>query len=128
MTFISYSQNLEDVTLWRILKHVEQGFYVNVGVNDPKFLSVTRAFLAPDSVIQDLVPDVHSQPWYRRYSTPMFFKTHDLTRPEYRPVVYLVRDGRSVMVSYFHHLRALNERGVDFLRTVQTGDGLITNQ
>jgi FkbM family methyltransferase len=44
MTFISYSQNLEDVMLWRALKHIEQGFYVDVGANDPKFLSVTRAF------------------------------------------------------------------------------------
>jgi FkbM family methyltransferase len=44
MNFISYSQNLEDVMLWRALKHVEQGFYVDVGANDPKFLSVTHAF------------------------------------------------------------------------------------
>jgi FkbM family methyltransferase len=44
MTFISYSQNLEDVMLWRALKHVEKGFYVDVGANDPKELSVTRAF------------------------------------------------------------------------------------
>lgn len=43
-TFVSYSQNLEDVMLWRALKHVEQGFYVDVGANDPKTLSVTRAF------------------------------------------------------------------------------------
>jgi len=44
MTFVSYSQNLEDVMLWRALKHIEHGFYVDVGANDPKFLSVTRAF------------------------------------------------------------------------------------
>ena len=44
MTFISYSQNLEDVMLWRALKHVEKGFYVDVGANDPKELSITRAF------------------------------------------------------------------------------------
>ena len=44
MTFISYAQNLEDVMLWRALKHVERGFYVDVGANDPKALSVTHAF------------------------------------------------------------------------------------
>jgi FkbM family methyltransferase len=44
MTFISYSQNLEDVMLWRALKRIEHGFYVDVGANDPKYLSVTRAF------------------------------------------------------------------------------------
>jgi FkbM family methyltransferase len=44
MTFVSYSQNLEDVMLWRALKHVDEGFYVDVGANDPNILSVTRAF------------------------------------------------------------------------------------
>lgn len=44
MTFISYAQNLEDVMLWRALKHVEHGYYVDVGANDPKHLSITRAF------------------------------------------------------------------------------------
>ena len=44
MTFISYSQNREDVLLWRALQHVENGFYIDVGANDPNDDSVTRAF------------------------------------------------------------------------------------
>lgn len=44
MTFISYAQNFEDVMLWRALKHIQNGFYVDVGANDPTELSVTRAF------------------------------------------------------------------------------------
>lgn len=44
MSFISYAQNFEDVMLWRALKHVETGFYIDVGANDPSLLSVTRAF------------------------------------------------------------------------------------
>lgn len=44
MTFISYSQNREDVLLWRVLKHITPGFYVDVGANDPSDDSVTRAF------------------------------------------------------------------------------------
>ncbi|MDD2809711.1 FkbM family methyltransferase [Rhodoferax sp.] len=44
MIFISYSQNREDVMLWRALKHVTPGFYVDVGANDPSDDSVTRAF------------------------------------------------------------------------------------
>ena len=44
MTFISYAQNLEDVMLWRALKHIDQGFYVDVGAQDPIFDSVTQAF------------------------------------------------------------------------------------
>ncbi len=42
--FVSYAQNYEDVMLWRALKHVEKGFYVDVGANDPKIDSVTQAF------------------------------------------------------------------------------------
>lgn len=44
MTFISYAQNFEDVMLWRALKHVENGFYIDVGANDPVLDSVTFAF------------------------------------------------------------------------------------
>src|ERR1700757_2835515 len=44
MPFISYAQNYEDVILWRALRDVEQGFYVDVGAADPEEWSVTRAF------------------------------------------------------------------------------------
>jgi len=44
MTFISYAQNYEDVMLWRALKHVERGFYIDVGAWSPDQDSVTRAF------------------------------------------------------------------------------------
>ncbi|SNB70255.1 methyltransferase, FkbM family [Arboricoccus pini] len=44
MTFVSYAQNGEDVILWRALKDVADGFYVDVGANDPEEDSVTRAF------------------------------------------------------------------------------------
>lgn len=44
MNFISYAQNFEDVMLWRALKHVENGFYIDVGANDPTIDSVTKAF------------------------------------------------------------------------------------
>ena len=41
---ISYAQNFEDVMLWRALKHVEIGFYIDVGAHDPDMDSVTKAF------------------------------------------------------------------------------------
>jgi len=44
MSFISYAQNFEDVMLWRALKHIETGFYIDVGANDPETDSVTKAF------------------------------------------------------------------------------------
>lgn len=41
---VSYSQNAEDVRLWRIFRSVENGFYVDVGAADPNVDSVTRLF------------------------------------------------------------------------------------
>ena len=42
--FISYAQNLEDVVLWRALRDIERGTYVDVGAFDPVVDSVTWAF------------------------------------------------------------------------------------
>ncbi|MDQ6735179.1 MAG: sulfotransferase domain-containing protein [Nitrospirota bacterium] len=75
----------------------------------------------PDTLIQDLVPDIHNRRYYRRYATPMYFKTHELPHAEHKRVIYLLRDGRDVMVSYFHYLKALNPNGADFAEIVRTG-------
>lgn len=39
-----YSQNFEDVYLWRCFGDVDNGFYVDVGARDPEFESVTKLF------------------------------------------------------------------------------------
>jgi hypothetical protein len=52
----------------------------------------------PPLLVQDLVPDVFAAPHYKRYATPMFFKSHALPTPDYKRVVYLLRDGRDAMV------------------------------
>jgi FkbM family methyltransferase len=42
--FVSYAQNAEDVVLWRALRQIRRGTYVDVGAADPTADSVTRAF------------------------------------------------------------------------------------
>ncbi len=42
--FASYAQNFEDVILWRALKHIENGFYLDIGAQDPVIDSVSRGF------------------------------------------------------------------------------------
>jgi FkbM family methyltransferase len=42
--FVSYAQNFEDVMLWRALKDVRDGWYVDVGAYSPTVDSVTKAF------------------------------------------------------------------------------------
>ncbi|RJQ28021.1 FkbM family methyltransferase [Candidatus Parcubacteria bacterium] len=44
MSFASYAQNFEDVMLWRALKHIDQGFYIDIGAQDPVVDSVSFAF------------------------------------------------------------------------------------
>ena len=84
---------------------------------DPRYLTY--------ALVDDLVPDVHARSYYRRYGTPMHFKSHSLPQKNYRRVIYLLRDGRDVMVSYFHHLNALHrKRDIDFAAVVRTGEHL----
>jgi FkbM family methyltransferase len=44
MNIVSYAQTYEDILLWRALKHVARGFYIDVGANDPEADSVTKIF------------------------------------------------------------------------------------
>jgi len=41
---VSYAQNYEDVMLWRALRHIGSGFYIDVGAYSPDVDSVTRLF------------------------------------------------------------------------------------
>jgi hypothetical protein len=81
---------------------------------DPEF--------AHDSLIQDLVPDVHYKRCFKRYGPVAYFKSHLLPQKSYHRVVYVLRDGRDVMVSYWHFLTALRGK-IDFLRLIE-GEGL----
>jgi FkbM family methyltransferase len=40
----SYAQNFEDVVLWRALGHIQNGFYLDIGAQDPVIDSVSLAF------------------------------------------------------------------------------------
>ncbi len=44
MTFVSYAQNHEDVMLARVFRSLATGFYIDVGAQDPRIDSVTKAF------------------------------------------------------------------------------------
>lgn len=44
MTRISYAQNFEDIMLWRAVGDVENGFYIDIGAQDPDTDTVSRTF------------------------------------------------------------------------------------
>jgi hypothetical protein len=79
---------------------------------DPEYL--------PNSLLDWLIPELIDPIYYKRWQTPMLFKTHELPRPNFRRVVYLIRDGRDVAVSYFHFLKAVGEE-VTFAKMVEPG-------
>lgn len=60
----------------------------------------------PDSIIQELSPDVHYKAFYKRFGDLTTFKTHNLPQPEYRRVIQIVRDGRDVTCSFYHYNKA----------------------
>lgn len=80
--------------------------------------------ISPPHVVNDLVPDVHYSAFYRRYNTPMYFKSHERPRPDFRRVVYLLRDGRDVMVSFKHYVEAVGGIPLDFLQFVTNEEHL----
>ncbi len=60
-----------------------------------------------DKLAQEFCPDVYYKKFYKRYDKFTFFKSHDLPKKYHRRVIYVVRDGRDAMVSYWHMNRNL---------------------
>ncbi|MDC0231535.1 sulfotransferase domain-containing protein [Aureispira] len=58
-----------------------------------------------DKLTQILIPNVHGQKYYKRILDFTCFKSHLLPQPEYKKVVYIVRDGRDSLVSYYHMMK-----------------------
>jgi hypothetical protein len=67
-----------------------------------------------DEVIQRLIPDVYQQESFDKSLSPKVFKSHDMPMPEYKNVIYLIRDGRDVILSFYHFQKALKPEGGDY--------------
>lgn len=76
-----------------------------------------------DRLVQELVPKIGYKKFYKRFLDWTCFATHTLPNPRFRKVIYLVRDGRDVMVSYFHMNRNL-DLDVSLEEMVLEGKGL----
>ncbi len=59
------------------------------------------------SNIEKLVPDIyrHTNEKLMRYRRPRVLKSHEYLDLRYPRVIYLVRDPRDVVLSYFHHVK-----------------------
>jgi len=61
--------------------------------------------------IENIVPDIYKNRDFEllKLPSPRIMKSHEYFNPQYKKIIYIVRDPRSVAVSYFHHLKKFNE-------------------
>jgi len=101
MVLISYAQNYEDVVLWRALKHIEKGFYIDVGAWSPDFDSVTKAFYDRGWCGINVEPN------------PEFKKEYEVKRPRDRTLCVALSDkpgtGSIYLAPGFSGLSSLNK-------------------
>jgi hypothetical protein len=77
----------------------------------------------PVRLAQELIPGVHQRKFYRRYSDISFFKSHHLSLPRYKRVIYIVRDVRDVMVSFYHMDKEIG-RNYSMEEIIKEGKGI----
>lgn len=61
-------------------------------------------------LVRDLIPDVHQGQYYKRYQERMIFKTHLLPQMNYKKAIFLVRDPRDAINSFYQMQRG---RGIN---------------
>ena len=82
MTFVSFAQNFEDVILWRALRHVEHGQYLDIGAQDPVLIRSVWHFTRRDgAAFTSRLPRIIPQDFARRVVTKSSSRQPQLMRP-----------------------------------------------
>lgn len=55
----------------------------------------------PDSLTQEVIPDLDYKVFYKRFTDKMCFKTHDYPNKKFKNIIHLVRNPVDVMASYY---------------------------
>lgn len=58
--------------------------------------------LLPDKLTQVIIPNQHGEKYYKRLLDFTCFKSHQLPNPNYKKVIYIIRDGRDAISSYYN--------------------------
>ncbi|QDV45878.1 Sulfotransferase domain protein [Stieleria neptunia] len=91
--FIAGYPKSGNTLLQHIIAHLVYGLNENVG----------------RTLVQLLVPDVHANTHYFRHRDRCFLKTHEPPKAQHRNVIYVMRDGREAMLSYYHMLKNMGQ-------------------
>jgi hypothetical protein len=83
--------------------------------------------LLPDKLTQLLVPNLHGMSYYKKILDFTCFKSHLLPQPNYKKVVYIVRDGRDALISYYHMNQA-DKKDFTLEQMVKNGEGLFPSK
>lgn len=67
---------------------------------------------APFALINTCVTDVYANPYFNRINIPHYFKSHELPNAQYKKVIYIVRDGRDAVRSYYYMRKNMGEENI----------------
>ena len=73
--------------------------------------------------VDKIVPDVYvSKDWIDKMESPRFIKTHDVLLSHFPKTIYIVRDYRDVLISFYYYKIALKEFEGDFSKFVRSNE------
>ena len=76
-----------------LMQHIIAHLYY--GINDR----------ASRSMINLMTSDIYASTHYFRFNDICFFKSHELPTKRYRRVIYIMRDGREALLSYYYMMK-----------------------
>jgi Sulfotransferase domain len=62
-----------------------------------------------NNLVRELIPDEHQVKFYKRFSEHTCFKSHSLPASRYKKVIYIVRDGRDAVVSFYYMSKGMGK-------------------
>lgn len=87
--------------------------YPKSGTTMMQFLLAYLVYKLPKnasfSLINCAVTEYYNNPYYFRLESRHFFKSHELPNKQFKKVIYIIRDGREVVLSQYRMLKNLGQ-------------------